>query len=102
MTRPVQPIGTFGTIAVKKVRERTFHASTRFRAYNGGYIRFSATGATGTRRSGRGDDASEEDEQDDDGRGAVHGPVWSWEGPEPAYEQSRQDGAHSTGVREEP
>jgi integrase len=47
MSRPVQPIGTFGTIAVKKVRERTFYASTRFRAYNGGYIRFSATGATG-------------------------------------------------------
>lgn len=46
MTRPVQPIGTFGTIAVKKVRERTFYASTRFRAYNGGYIRFSATGAS--------------------------------------------------------
>jgi integrase len=46
MTRPVQPIGTFGTIAVKKVRERTFYASTRFRAYNGGYIRFSATAAT--------------------------------------------------------
>ena len=46
MTRPVQPIGTFGTIAVKKVRERTFYASTRFRAYDGGYIRFSATGAT--------------------------------------------------------
>ena len=46
MARPVQPIGTFGTIAVKKVRARTFTASTRFRAYDGGYIRFSATGAT--------------------------------------------------------
>jgi hypothetical protein len=31
MSRPVQPIGTFGTIAVRKVRERTFYASTRFR-----------------------------------------------------------------------
>jgi hypothetical protein len=46
MSRPVQPIGTFGTFAVKKVRERTFYASTRFGANNGGYIRFSATGAT--------------------------------------------------------
>jgi integrase len=46
MARPVQPIGTFGTIAVKKVREHTFYASTRFRAYDGGYIRFSATGTT--------------------------------------------------------
>ena len=46
MTRPAQPIGTFGTIAVTKVRARTFSASTRFRSYDGGYIRFSSTGAT--------------------------------------------------------
>lgn len=46
MPRPVQPIGTFGIIRVKKVREHTFYASTRFRDYDGGYIRFSATGGT--------------------------------------------------------
>jgi predicted DNA-binding transcriptional regulator AlpA len=47
LTGPVQPIGTLGTITVKKVRDRSFYASTRFRACNGGYIRFDATGATG-------------------------------------------------------
>jgi integrase len=46
MARPVQPIGTYGTIAVTKVRPGVFCATGRFRAFDGGYIRFSAAAAT--------------------------------------------------------
>jgi integrase len=49
MTRPVQPLGTFGQIAVKRTSPSRFSAGARYRDANGRYVRISATDSTSQR-----------------------------------------------------
>ncbi|HEY0246965.1 MAG TPA: hypothetical protein VGC45_01780 [Gryllotalpicola sp.] len=46
MPRPVQPLGTFGVIAVKKLRPGVHIATTRYRDFDGGYRHVKKTGPT--------------------------------------------------------
>lgn len=46
MPRPVQPLGTFGTIAVRKVRPGVHLATARYRDFDGVYRRVKKTGPT--------------------------------------------------------
>lgn len=69
MTRPVQPLGTFGAIKVTRVGSGGYLAATRYRDFDGGYRRVKKTGPTARaaenalkakiaedgQRSGRGD-----------------------------------------------
>ena len=52
MARPVQPLGTFGTITVKRTKAG-YIASTRFRELNGTYRRVTATSDTATAAENR-------------------------------------------------
>ncbi len=46
MSRPVQPLGTYGQIAVKKTKAGRYTAAARYRDTDGGYIRIEATDST--------------------------------------------------------
>ncbi len=46
MTRPVQPLGTYGQIAVKRTGPGRFVASARYRDDDGQYLRITATDST--------------------------------------------------------
>lgn len=46
MPRPVQPLGTFGTITVTKVRTGVYLAVTRYRDFDGGYRHVKKTAPT--------------------------------------------------------
>ncbi len=48
MSRPVQPVGTYGDISVRKVGTK-YAATTRYREDDGSYVRIQATGASGTK-----------------------------------------------------
>ena len=46
MTRPVQPLGTYGQIAVKKTGPGRFVASARYRDDDGRHVRITSTDST--------------------------------------------------------
>ena len=48
MSRPVQPLGTYGSISVRKAGA-TYVATTRYRDLDGGYLRVQASGTTETK-----------------------------------------------------
>lgn len=48
MSRPVQPLGTYGSISVRKLGSK-YAATTRFRDMDGDYLRIQATGTSETK-----------------------------------------------------